>query len=92
MGIRGQYKNKRDANEPEIVASLRAHGITVHPMDTPLDLLCATPDGRNYLVEVKSPTKPLSAAQERFVAAWPGTWVILRTAEEADAWARKVME
>ena len=92
MGIRGQYKNKRDANEPEIVASLRAHGITVHPMDTPLDLLCATPDGRNHLVEVKGPKGKLTDAQERFVAGWPGTWVILRTAEEADAWAREVME
>jgi len=37
--MRGQYANKRDRNEAEIVAILRAHGFTVALMDTPVDLL-----------------------------------------------------
>lgn len=40
MGFRGKYKNKRDSNEGEIVATLRAHGLSVTHLDTPVDLLC----------------------------------------------------
>jgi hypothetical protein len=66
MGIRGQYKNKRDANEPEIFTELRAYGLSVHPMDTPADALVGWL-GRSYLVEVKQPKGKLTGPQEAFL-------------------------
>jgi hypothetical protein len=44
---------KRDANEPEIVAALRAVGASVTLLDQPCDLLIGY-RGANYLFEVKS--------------------------------------
>ena len=65
MGIRGQYKNKRDANEPEIFTELRAYGLSVHPMDTPADALVGWL-GRSYLVEVKQPKGQADGAARGF--------------------------
>lgn len=87
MGIRGQYKNKRDANEPEIFEELRAYGLSVFPMDKPADALVGWM-GRSYLVEVKNPKGKLTASQETFLAAWKGDFTILRTVEEASEFAR----
>jgi hypothetical protein len=87
MGIRGQYKNKRDANEPEIFTELRAYGLSVHPMDTPADALVGWL-GRSYLVEVKQPKGKLTGPQEAFLETWKGDFTILRTVEEAAEFAR----
>ena len=87
MGFRGKHKNRRDVNEPEIIATLTAFGIGVETMDTPCDLLCLH-HGTVHLVEVKAPKGRLTSAQEEFHARWPVT--VLRSAEEAEQWARKV--
>ena len=89
MGIRGQYKNKRDANEAAIFDELRAYGLSVFPMDKPADALVGWM-GRSYLVEVKNPKgkNKLSAPQEAFLETWKGDFTILRTVEEAAEFAR----
>lgn len=87
MGIRGQYKNKRDANEPDIFTELRAYGLSVFPMDTPADALVGWM-GRTYLVEVKQPKGKLTDTQEAFLDTWKGDFTILRTVEEASAFAQ----
>ena len=89
MGIRGQYKNKRDANEPDIFDELRAYGLSVYPMDKPADALVGWM-GRTYLVEVKNPEgkNKLSEPQQEFLNTWKGDFTILRTVEEASAFAR----
>lgn len=91
MGIRGQYKNKRDANEGEIFATLASYGLSVEPMDKPADALVGYM-GRTYLVEVKNPKgkNKLTKPQETFLETWKGDHTILRTAEEASAFARAV--
>ena len=70
---------KVDANQPEIVAALRAVGATVQPLHTVgrgcPDLLVGW-RGRNHLIEVKdgskSPSKRrLRASQVEFAAWWP---------------------
>ena len=90
MGIRGQYKNKRDANEPEIFDILRAWGIQVEPLDVPCDAVCGY-RGNNYLVEIKNGDKaPMTKSQAKFHADWNGDIVTLRTVDEAQDWARGV--
>lgn len=88
MGIRGQYKNKRDANEPEIITTLEAHGIGVVTLDTPCDLMCLY-GGAVKLAEVKAPNGPFTPAQKRFYEAWPGYVTVLRTNDEATEFARE---
>lgn len=87
MGIRGQYMNKRDANEADIFAELRAYGLSVYSLDTPADALVGWM-GRSYLVEVKQPKGKLTGPQEAFLETWKGDFTILRTVEEAADFAR----
>jgi hypothetical protein len=90
MGFRGRYKNKRDTIEPDIIAAIEARGIAVERMDAPVDLLCAY-RGINYLVEVKSGRNAkLTPAQIAFLDRWPGQWVVIASAQEADAWAERI--
>lgn len=89
MGFRGKYKNKRDSNEGEIVATLRAHGLSVTHLDTPVDLLCGY-GGQTWAVEVKDGQKPLTAAQIAFYEEWRGNHTIIRSVEDAEAFAREV--
>lgn len=91
MGIRGQYKNKRDANEKDIFAQLEAYGLMVEPIDTPVDAIVGYM-GRSYLVEVKNPKgkNKISPPQEAFFARWNGGYTILRTVEEASEFASKI--
>lgn len=89
MGIRGQYKNKRDANEGAIVDTLKAHGFTVERMDKPADLICGYA-GRDYLVEVKMPKGSLTPPQEKFFSEWRGSKTILTTVDDVDAWVAHV--
>jgi len=89
MGIRGQYKNKRDANEPDIFDALRGHGFTVCPLDKPCDAVVGY-QGRSYLVEVKMPKGKLTGPQEQFLEMWRGDFTILRSIDEATEFASKI--
>jgi len=89
MGFRGQHKNKRDANEPDLFSELRAYGLSVEPMDKPADALVGYL-GRTYLVEVKTPKGKLTGAQEDFLETWKGDFHIIRTIEDASNFARAV--
>ncbi|MBO9437318.1 hypothetical protein J7354_01460 [Sulfitobacter sp. R18_2] len=89
MGFRGKYKNKRDSNEPELVAELRAYGLSVCLMDRPADALVGY-GGNSYLVEFKTPKGPLSEPQKAFLETWKGDWTELRTTEEASQFAQMI--
>ena len=90
MGIRGNYKNKRDANEKIIFAILRSYGIQVEPTDEPLDAICAY-KGVNYLVEVKDgPKARYTPKQKEFMDRWQGQYVVLRSEQEAFTWAQEI--
>lgn len=90
MGMRGQHKNKRDANEAAIVLTLRAHGFDVVHTDKPLDLVVGR-DGKTYLIEIKNgPKAKLTAFQEAFFGQWRGHAAILTSVQEAEEWAREV--
>ena len=92
MGIRGQYKNKRDANETEVLDMLRAWGIQVEPLDTPFDALCSYA-GNFYAVEVKNgPKAPLTPAQERYIARCKAEVHIIRSVEDAEALGRGIVK
>jgi len=83
-------KAKRDMIEKDVIAAIRAHGISVHSIDTPADLLCGF-KGVTYLVEIKSGAKATTTkAQGKFAAAWRGHYQIIRSIAEADSWAANV--
>ena len=82
-----RYANRRDANEKEIVQALEAIGCTVWRLDEPVDLLVGR-GARNWLLEVKDPSKPrrdrqLTDNQKKFFASWQGQVRKIETAEEA---------
>ena len=69
-------EKRRDLNEPEIVAALRAAGLLVHRNDRLCDLIvCERSTGRVTLLEVKNPDsgRPrLTPDQTRAVEdGWP---------------------
>jgi len=74
---------KRDSNEAHLIEAARAVGATVKQLDDPgvADLLIGF-DGKNYLVEVKSESGTLTAAQEKFFAEWKGQVCVARTADD----------
>tara|TARA_R110000850_G_scaffold188906_1_gene314546 strand:+ start:246 stop:533 length:288 start_codon:yes stop_codon:yes gene_type:complete len=86
MGFRGKHKNKRDANEKEIVTELQSQGFTVERMDVPADLLAGY-GGHDYLIEVKMPKATLTGPQTIFYGEWRGSKTILRSIEAAREWA-----
>jgi len=81
VGIRGQYRNKRDGNEKAIVAAFLAHGCSVERMDVPADLLVGY-RGQTHLVEVKQEGKRLNAKQREFEAAWRGDFEVVRSVDD----------
>ncbi len=81
---------KRDANEAQIVAALRAAGCTVQRLSEPgvPDLLVGRQgrDGRgvNYLLEVKDPREGhLTREQDRWLMGWNGHYAIVTSEIEA---------
>ena len=60
-------------------------------MDVPCDAVIGYA-GRSYLVEIKNPKgkNKLTGPQEQFLSTWRGDYTILRTIDEADAFARQV--
>lgn len=86
---------KRDANEPEIIAALKAAGCSVQQLSgkgVP-DLLVGCPVmGRNYifhdqlinlLMEVKAPKAKLTEDQATWHSEWLGQVIIVRSIEDA---------
>lgn len=82
---------KTDANQPQIVAALRAAGVSVlclHQIGRGCpDLLLGTPRG-NLLVELKDGTKPPSAQkltpdEEKFFNSWRGPRAVVASLPEA---------
>lgn len=89
--MRGQYKNKRDFNEPQIVGALQKHGFSVYRLDQPVDLVIGK-GGRTWLAEIKMPGKDLNANQRKFYEGWRGNKLVLRTIEDVAEFARETME
>lgn len=72
--MRPAYVNKRrDANEPAIIAALRAVGATVEQLSGPdvPDLLVGFAR-RTWLAEVKTTKGKLRPGQERWIQTWRG--------------------
>ena len=84
-----RFKNKRDANEGAIFATLRAHGLSVHALDTPADCIVGY-GGQTWLVEIKGLNGKLTPAQIEFYETWRGNMTILCTEGEAEEFARAV--
>lgn len=97
MGRRPPATAKRDANEPEIFAILRANGFEVWPMDIPVDAL-ASYGGVTYLVEIKSgPKAKLTDLQKRLIhgngkkrGPWKAPVEIIRSVSDATDFVRRV--
>lgn len=81
-----RFATRKDSNHGEIVATFRALGCTVQALNG-----AAVPDllvgcgGRNYLVEVKTPTGKLRPKQEVWHRQWRGQVCIARNTNEAEA-------
>lgn len=86
-----RLRARRDANHAEVVAGLRAVGLSVLDL-APLghgcpDLLVGHPRG-NVLLEIKDGTKPPSARaltpdEQRFLATWRGPRAVVGSLAEA---------
>ncbi len=88
--MRAYGKNKRDANERDVIDELEAYGFAVYQMDQPCDLLAGR-GGVNYLIEVKDgPKAKLTEKQRPFHDTWPGQIDIIRSVEDAAAWCQLV--
>jgi len=80
-----------DGNQSAIVDGLRAAGVSVFVTSGigggfP-DLVCSYA-GRNYLIEVKDPTKPkadrqLTPEQVKFRDSWQGQYAVVESLEQA---------
>jgi hypothetical protein len=81
---RGAAGKRRDANEPAIIAALRAVGATVEQLSGPNlpDLLVGFCGG-NWLFEVKTEKGKLRPNQHLWQDLWHGTVNIVRTPDEA---------
>lgn len=82
---------KIDANQPEIIAALRAIGCSVQPLHgvgQGVPDLVAAKHGRNVMIEIKDGSKPRSARQLtddqiEWIAAWRGEVRVVSSIEEA---------
>ena len=81
---RGAAGKRRDANEPAIIAALRAVGATVEQLSAPdLPDLLVGYCGGNWLMEVKTEKGKLKPGQERWQEWWRGVVDVVRSPEEA---------
>jgi hypothetical protein len=80
--VRLSRANKRDRNEPEIVAALEAIGCTVIRLDLPLDLLVYYKK-KFWLLEIKAEGGRLTKGQREFIERHPGPVAVVREPEEA---------
>lgn len=76
---------RRDANEPEIVHYLEAHGYKVHRIGNPADLLIWNHDSRHWIVlEVKMPKGRKTPKQKTYREDYPDIDIpIVETKEQA---------
>ena len=58
-------------------------------MDAPADALVGF-NGKSYLVEIKMPLGKLTGPQQTFLDGWRGDYTVLRTVEDATAFAKAV--
>lgn len=83
--MRSKYAKRRDLNEPEIIAALRAAGCDVLQADD-VDLLVGRA-GQNFLLEVKRPKRAsesrIKPIQKRLRDGWRGQYAIVTTPEAA---------
>ena len=87
MGFRGQHKNKRDENEPQIVDRLEWHGLLVERIDYPFDLL-VTDRTLVWPVEVKMEGAQLTPNQKRLLAVgFP--LIVLRSTLDVDEFVQE---
>ena len=81
-----KYAAKADRNQPYIVRALREMGASVQHLHTVgrgcPDLLVGF-RGRNYLLEVKTPSGELTEAEGAFIDTWRGQVDVVRDADEA---------
>lgn len=87
MGHIPRRKQKRDSNEPEIIAALKAAGASVMQISE-LDLVVGyqrKADGMrtNVLIEVKMPGKKPDKDQQEFIDQWQGAEYVVRSVEQA---------
>lgn len=82
---------RRDANEPEVIAALEAHGFHVTRISgkgVP-DLLISHGGDRQWVAEVKTEKGRVKPAQAEFYAEWRGEPVeLLRSIDDAISWAK----
>ncbi len=90
-----RYNAARDGNEPEIKAALKKAGMSVYPLDKPMDLLVGY-GGFTVIAEVKMPRnkrgdpKTYSDVQLDFIAEWRGGHHLLVTVQDALDLAQKM--
>lgn len=82
-----RYRQRKDANQAEIVKALEAIGCDVIVMHSPVDLLVGR-SFRTMLLECKDGSKPPSARrltkeQLQFHASWRGHKAVVTSPEEA---------
>lgn len=77
---------KTDANQKEIVATLRAVGATVQslaPVGQGVPDLLVAYRGLNFLIEVKTPTGKVNKLQQAFHESWRAPIGVCTTPDEA---------
>jgi len=86
-----KYAARTDGNQSQIVDALRQVGATVipcHAVGQGFPDIMVGYQGRNWLMEIKDPSKPksgqkLTKSQEQFHEKWRGQVVVVRTVIEA---------
>lgn len=75
--------HRSDENQEAIVAAWRRVGASVWLIGRPVDAIVGF-QGRDYLIEIKTPRGRIRASQTAFRASWRGHEVqIVRTVDEA---------
>lgn len=81
-----RYAAKVDANQSQIVETLRAAGYTVclmHAVGRGFPDLLASKNGNMWLLEVKAKRGRLTKPEQEWIAAWDAPVHIVRSPEEA---------
>lgn len=83
-------RGRQDANLNEIVKAFETFGFSVHRVGQhpamPYDLV-AGKSGKNWLIEVKDPSKPpsrqrLTSGEIKFMERWKGSYRVVKTVED----------
>ena len=90
-----RWARRVDGSQADIVAALERLGFVTRDMSRQgggcPDKIAALPDGRLWLIEMKTPGtwrgRQFTPGQKKWREGWPGPVVVLRTVDEATAWA-----